>query len=169
MADPMIQTVLIVCLSFVLRAALNRGSTCAVLATEELVLRRRPSRFIALFEAALWGVLCLAAMRVEMLFRPGWLSWSLVISGSVLFALGAVLNGACAFGIAGRVGSVQSEYLLSDIGIYLGLVTADLPVRDHALTVVDQSAAFPWPVAAALLFGLTLLRYGLCGNGRGRF
>lgn len=163
----MIQMLLIVGLSFLLGAALNRGSTCAVLATEDLLLNRRPARFLSFFEAALWGVLCLVAMEAEIILRPDWMGWGFVLGGSALFGLGAVVNGACAFGVVGRIGSGQVEYLLTGIGIFVGMVGVRAAIPDHAMTTVDQSAALSWPIAATLLGALILVRY-LIANQRPR-
>lgn len=155
----MYPTLLIFGLSFLLGAALNRGSTCAVLATEELLLKRRPARFLSFFEAALWGVLCVALIGTETVLRPDWMSWAFVLGGSALFGLGAVLNGACAFGIVGRIGSGQVEYLLTGVGIFVGMAGARLVIPGHAMTAIDQSAALSLPLAASLLIALLIARY----------
>jgi uncharacterized membrane protein YedE/YeeE len=153
------QLLLIASLSFLLGAALNRGSTCAVLATEELMLKRRPARFISFFEAALWGMLCLVFIGAEVILRPDWMGWSLVLAGSALFGLGATINGACVFGVVGRIGSGQIEYLLTGLGTFVGIACARFITDGHPMTTIDQSPILTWPIATALLIALILLRY----------
>lgn len=152
-------TLLIALLAFFLGAALNRGSTCAVLATEQLLLKRRPARFLALFECALWAVLCLAALGCEYVLRPEWMSWALLVAGSALFGLGAVVNGACAFGVVGRIGSGQVEYLLTGVGLFAGLKLTGMLIGSHSMMPVEQAAALPWQAALAVLIALAVVRY----------
>ncbi|MBW3245465.1 YeeE/YedE family protein [Epibacterium sp. DP7N7-1] len=158
------QVLLIIGLSFLLGAALNRGSTCAVLATEELLTRRRPARFLSFFEAALWGVLYLTLVGAGATVRPDWMGWGFVLGGGALFGLGAAVNGACAFGVVGRIGSGQIEYLLTAVGIFVGIVGTRFAIPDHDMTTVDQSAALSWPLAAGLLITLLLVRYMIAGQ-----
>jgi uncharacterized membrane protein YedE/YeeE len=157
----MTQLALVLLLSFLLGMALNRGSTCAVLATEELLLKRRPARFLSFFEAALWGVLCLAVMGVETVLRPDWMGWGLVIGGSALFGLGAALNGACAFGVVGRIGSGQVEYLLTGAGLFAASYCLQLVFGDQAMTQSGRAPALPWAAAIVLLAALAALRHAL--------
>jgi hypothetical protein len=50
-------------LGFVLGFALNHGSICTVIATRELVSEKRPARFIALVECAVWAALVYAILE----------------------------------------------------------------------------------------------------------
>ena len=157
----MSQALIIIGLSFLLGAAMNRGSICAVAATEELIMKRHPARFLSFFEAALWGVLCLALIGADVVLRPDWMSWHFVLVGSMLFGLGAVVNGACAFGVVGRIGSGQVEYLLTGVGILVGIVCARAAIPGHDMTLVGRSTALSWPAAASILIALILARYML--------
>ena len=52
-------------LGFVLGFALNHGSICTVIATRELVSEKRPARFIALVECAVWAALVYAILETS--------------------------------------------------------------------------------------------------------
>ncbi len=62
---------LIAALGFVLGFAMNRGSICTVIATRELVLERRPARFIALVECAAWAALAYAILETAPMMPEG--------------------------------------------------------------------------------------------------
>ncbi|APO79744.1 hypothetical protein AM571_PC02014 (plasmid) [Rhizobium etli 8C-3] len=52
--------------------AMNRGLICTVIATRELVSERRPARFIALIECAVWAALVYAILETEPMMQEGW-------------------------------------------------------------------------------------------------
>ena len=63
---------LIGALGFVLGFAMNRGSICTVIATTELVSEKRPARFIALVECAVWAALVYAILEMSPTMQQGW-------------------------------------------------------------------------------------------------
>ncbi|MDQ4419262.1 YeeE/YedE thiosulfate transporter family protein [Sphingobium sp. DEHP117] len=139
--------------------AINRGATCMVSAVDEVVRKRRFTRFVALGEAALWvaGGIALGSMvglMPETAPHPG-LSAQTVVGGALL-GLGAYVNKACVFGSVARFGSGEWHYALTPLGFLAGCVVA-LPwlgnagVRPSALHYPN----FPLAVGIALtLFAL---------------
>jgi hypothetical protein len=110
---------LIALLSFALGFALNRGSICTVIATADLVARRRPARSIALLESALWAGLVYALLNVSPFMPEGWLPLGYLVVGTVLFAVGSYVNGACVFGSIGHFGNGDVEFALVFVGIFI--------------------------------------------------
>lgn len=126
-------TGLIAILSFALRFALNRGSICTVIATADLVARKRPARSIALLESALWASLVYALLNISPFMSEGWRPAGYLVVGTVLFALGSYVNGACVFGSVGHFGNGDIEFALVFVGIlivtYIEPVTKLLPAQ----------------------------------------
>lgn len=110
---------LIAILSFALGFALNRGSICTVIATADLVARRRPARSIALLESALWAGLVYALLDTSPFMPEGWLPLGYLVAGTVLFAVGSYVNGACVFGSVGHFGNGDIEFALVFVGIFI--------------------------------------------------
>ena len=126
-------TGLIAILSFALGFALNRGSICTVIATADLVARKRPARSIALLESALWASLVYALLNISPFMSEGWRPVGYLAAGTVLFALGSYVNGACVFGSVGHFGNGEIEFALVFVGIfivtYIEPLTKLLPVQ----------------------------------------
>lgn len=151
-------------LAAVVGFSLQRGGICAVLAVDEVIHRRGGARFVAFIECGGWvlGVLLVAdAFGLAPLSAwQGFPLTGLALLGGVLFGLGAVLNGACAFGTVGHIGRGETAYLLVIPGFLAGawLTTRFLPVPtpaplDAAPVVADQ----PWHTASAVIvFGFVL-------------
>jgi hypothetical protein len=59
-------------LGFVLGFALNHKSICTIIATRELVLEKRPARFIALVECAVWATILYAIRGISPAMPQGW-------------------------------------------------------------------------------------------------
>jgi hypothetical protein len=95
-------------LGFVLGFALNHGSICTVIATRELVSEKRPARFIALVECAVWAALVYAILEASPTMRRGWSPIGYLVPAAVLFGIGAYVNGACVFGSVGHFGNGAS-------------------------------------------------------------
>src|SRR6476659_3371341 len=117
--------------------ATQRGSVCAVRATNELVLERKASRYVGFFFCAACGLLVMA--MAEMLGRPVFvhyagLSVSLAaVVGGAIVGLGAYINGRCAFGTVAELGSGRLSRLATLLGFIAGTVLGD---RAH-MGVVD--------------------------------
>lgn len=129
-------TGLIAILSFALGFALNRGSICTVIATADLVVRRRPARSIALLESALWASLVYALLNISPFMSEGWLPLGYLVVGTALFAIGSYVNGACVFGSVGHFGNGEIDFALVFVGIFIvthiepltSLLPAQLPL-----------------------------------------
>lgn len=112
-------TGLIGILGFALGFALNRGSICTVIATADLVARRRPARSVALLESALWAALVYALLNISPFMPEGWLPVGYLVAGTVLFAVGSYVNGACVFGSVGHFGNGDIEFASVFVGIFI--------------------------------------------------
>ncbi len=116
----MSEILLVAVLAFVLGVAIQRGTTCAVLAVEELMRDRRADRFLGFFECGLW-----AAVALRLLGGAdggsAWSGWGMLLVGTALFGVGAAINGACAFGTVARLGNGRFEYLLTAIGAFAAI------------------------------------------------
>lgn len=158
---------LLMALAFVLGFALHKGSICAVVATRELLFERRPDRFIGFLECALWATIALIALHAYPMEMPTWSNWSLLAPGAFLFSVGAFVNGACAFGMVGRIGNGEFEYLLGFVGIYFGVSLAEFFAIAARASPSTISEPFASPVLVAfLLCGMIVVRY-LAGHHRG--
>jgi uncharacterized membrane protein YedE/YeeE len=109
----------------------QRGSTCTFAVLEEVVLKRRFKRLIALFEASFWvgaGFVLLNAAGLLDTIPVNYAAGTGTIAGGVLFGIGAFVNKACIFGTVARLGSGELSYLATPLGFYLGsLATAYFP------------------------------------------
>jgi Sulphur transport len=105
--------------------AIHHGSTCTVAAVKELMHTRRPTRLLAMAEAALWvcgGLLIARQLGVTMTLPHGHALTAWTIAGAVLLGLGAVLNGACVVGTIARLGRGQWVYAATPIGFFAGCI-----------------------------------------------
>ena len=105
-------------LGFVLGFALNNGSICTVIATRELVLEKRPARFIAIVECAVWAAIVYAILETSPTMQLGWSPFGYVVPAAILFGIGLHVNGACVFGSVGHFGNGDSEFLFTFLGIF---------------------------------------------------
>lgn len=105
--------------------AIQRGGTCTVAAVNELLRTRRPTRLLAMAEAALWvcgGLLIARQLGVTPTLPRGHAITAWTIVGAVLLGLGAVLNGACVVGTIARLGRGQWAYAATPIGFLAGCI-----------------------------------------------
>lgn len=144
-------------LAFLMGAAVQRGTTCAVLAVEEALFHRRFDRFIGFLECGFWAALAIIALGGGM--GQSYAGWLLLVPGAALFGVGAVLNDACAFGTIGRIGSGRPDFLLTGAGAWAGMALmlplAGAPGAGVAVEPVGLIAAL------CLLGGLMALRISL--------
>ena len=105
-------------LGFVLGFALNHGSICTVIATRELVSEKRPARFIALVECAVWAALVYATLETSPMMQQGWSPPGYLVPAAILFGLGTYVNGACVFGAVGHFGNGEIDFGFAFLGIF---------------------------------------------------
>ena len=105
-------------LGFVLGFALNQGSICTVIATRELVSEKRPARFIALVECAVWAALVYATLETAPMMQQGWSPPGYLVPAAILFGLGTYVNGACVFGAVGHFGNGEIDFGFAFLGIF---------------------------------------------------
>lgn len=113
-------------LGFVLGFAMNRGSICTVIATRQLVSERRPARFIALIECAVWAALVYAILETAPVMQEGWSPLGYLVPAAILLGLGTYVNGACVFGSVGHIGNGELGFAFTFLGIYAVLYVESL-------------------------------------------
>lgn len=109
--------------------AAQRGSICAVAAVRDLVIDRRWRRYVAFLECSAWSLLVLSLARVFGVtpssspqdYPPGLSS----VIGGALFGAGALVNGACTFGSAARLGRGEVVFAAMPLGFVLGVMAAN--------------------------------------------
>ena len=135
--------------------ATQRGGICAVLAVDELIRRRSAARFTAFFACGAW-VLAVLLLADAFGLAPlsVWQGFPLTaptLAGGALFGLGAVVNGACAFGTVGHIGRGESGYLLVIPGFLAGAWLTSQTVPGLSPVPLDTASILvdpPWHVAA---------------------
>lgn len=127
--------------------AAQRGSICAVVAVRDLVVNRRWRRYVAFFECSAWSLLALSLARAFGV-TPGSMPQEYAAGlaaafGGALFGAGAVVNGACTFGSAARLGRGEFAYAGMPAGFLLGVIAADRlagpPAGSPALSDITTS------------------------------
>lgn len=157
----MVTLSIVAALAFVLGVAIQRGTTCAVLAVEEIIRHRRADRFLGFFECGMWASLTLFVTSHA---GSGWHagpSVPLILAGAIVFGCGAAINGACAFGTIGRLGNGRLEYLLTGFMAWASLKTLaslDLSLPHEDARPGDTGMLSPL-VVVMLLTGLVTLRW----------
>ena len=142
---------LLALLGFVLGFALNHGSICTVIATRELVSEKRPARFIALVECAVWAALVYAILGASPTLQQGWSPLGYLLPAAIVFGIGSYVNGACVFGSVGHFGNGDIDFGFAFLGIFAVSYVASL-----FDLLPDRS-----PISAFLPAGLLLLAIAL--------
>jgi hypothetical protein len=117
---------LLAVLGFVLGFAINLGSICTLIATTELVSEKRPARFIALIECAVWAALVYAILETSPTMQQGWSPLGYLIPAAILFGIGTYVNGACVFGAVGHFGNGDISFGFTFLGIFAVLYIESL-------------------------------------------
>jgi uncharacterized protein len=140
-----------------------------VIATADLVARRRPARSIALLESALWAALVYALLNISPFMPEGWLPVGYLVAGTVLFAVGSYVNGACVFGSVGHFGNGDIEFASVFVGIFI--VTYIEPLTRLLPAQPPLSMSLPGGVLpfVAILAMLVLARLVVTRRGDNNF
>jgi hypothetical protein len=139
-------------LGFVLGYALNHGSICTVIATRELVSEKRPARFIALVECAVWAALVYAILKAPPTMQQGWSPLGYLVPAALLFGLGTYVNGACVFGSVGHFGNGEIDFGFAFLGIF-----AVVYIESLFGLLPDQPPISASPPLGPVLLALALL------------
>jgi len=160
---------LLLSLAFSLGFALNRSSTCAVIAMTELLQERKPARFVAFFECTLWGALIYAAWQMASGPQAHWSALGYAATGGVLFGIGAFVNGACAFGSVGHLGNGDTQFGFTFLGMYAVSTVASFANLLPTVMTSSMSLQMAAPVTLLLLVGFALLRFVIQRNNAAAF
>jgi len=160
---------LLAVLGFALGFAINHGSICTVIATRELVSEKRPARFIALVECAVWAALVYAILETPPTMQRGWSPLVYLVPAAILFGVGTYVNGACVFGSVGHFGNGEIEFILPFLGI--AAVFSIGPLSGLALDRPSISAPLPLgPVLLTIaLLAILALRLGVSFRSESNF
>lgn len=135
--------------------AAEKGSICAVSAVRDL-FDRRPARYLAFLECALWSLAVIAVARAVGMtpsampndFPPGLGA----LAGGALFGLGAAINGGCTFGSAVRLGRGNLAFAAMPAGFLAGVAMLSHAVAAPAPLAAAREAAPAVVVAMLALF-----------------
>lgn len=143
---------LLLCL--VAGVAINSGNVCVVRAANELATgkpRLVVSSFVTVTFATLVVFIESSFGLLRHLVPLSWPVWTTLL-GAVIFACGALLNGACAVGTLGRLASGDVGYvatLVSGITVTALLIAGTKPIHHERLTPLVGEAL--WLVAIVTL------------------
>jgi toxin CptA len=145
-------------LAFVAGFALQRGGICIVIAVREAIEQGRWRRFLSFLECSAWamaGLLIVNAMGWMALGAwPQQASIQMALLGGAVFGAGALVNGACAFGSAGRFAAGELSFLAFIPGFVAGAALATVTGGAVAMRPEPQALA-PNAVVAGLALALT--------------
>lgn len=121
---------IILTISFALAALLgfatHRASLCSVKAMEEVLTTRRAFMLWSFGKTILWTMavtaLLLWALPETRATLTGWKVSVFGLAGGLIFGMGAVINGGCAFSTLTRLGDGRLSMLLSLLGFGLGVL-----------------------------------------------
>jgi uncharacterized membrane protein YedE/YeeE len=136
-------TALLAVLGFLLGFAINHGSICTVIATTELVSEKRPARFIALVECAVWAALVYAILEMSPTMQQGWSPLGYLVPAAMLFGIGTYVNGACVFGSVGHFGNGDIDFGFTFLGIFAVFYIA-LSVWPASASAADKCFPAAW-------------------------
>ena len=154
--------------------AIQRGATCTVAAVDELIMKRRPARLIAMLEASLWvaGGLALASVAGLSAAVPAaypvtpWL-----FAGAALLGFGAAVNRACVFGAVARFGAGDWNYAATPLGYFAGCVSVQplfsAPAAQVVSSVSPVLAAAGWVALAFAVYAASRVLPPLLRSARG--
>ena len=154
--------------AFAMGVAIQRGSTCTVAALQEVANTGRPTKLLAMLEAAAWVAVGLMVARAAGALPPMPTAFALhagAWAGAALLGLGALLNNACVIGTVARVGSGEWVYLSTPLGFYAGCVGAqawlNLPTPAATATPAPLLQAPAWLAGVLVLAASARLAWAM--------
>lgn len=140
--------------------ATQRGTICAVQAVRDVFERGAWFRFASFLECAAWAALILMLGAMLGLRLAGdVLAYELGLTcmlGGALFGLGALANGACAFGSVARLAGGDLSYLVMPPAFLLGAMLCGDQWQPAPLTAAMSPV---WPAALATLAAIALTSF----------
>jgi uncharacterized membrane protein YedE/YeeE len=113
-------------LAAVIGFAVHRASLCNVKAVAELLTSKRAHMLGSFLKTMLWVIA--VTFVIEFFFHPVsarplqvWGFSALALVGGFVFGVGAAVNGGCALGTLGRLGSGELRMLFTLLGLVAGL------------------------------------------------
>lgn len=149
-------------LAALLGFAAHRSSLCTVKAVEEILTTRRALMLWSFAKTSLW-TMAVTALLLWLLPETrahfaGWNASLHGLAGGVIFGMGAVINGGCAFSTLTRLGDGRLAMLLTLAGFGLGaavhnmlLAQLQVPAASPGDALLAQAALWPLVLCAALL------------------
>ncbi len=142
-------------LSFAMGFAIRRGTVCVVVAAQDLVVRRRPDKFIGFATAACWSGLLLVplAWSAPAIFHlsPGYDQLIQALLFGCLYGIGAWANQACGFGTLAHLTGGRLGYLLTLAGWVIGASFISKVYRPQQIPEPSLLATSPLAAIAAWL------------------
>lgn len=140
--------------------AAQRGNICVVAAANELVHLRRAHRFVGFLLCAALALVMIAAGEAlgfgVIADRPGFDGWLLPAIGGTIFAVGALINGKCAFGTVARLGTGDASKLGTIAGFLGGAAAATVARPLAAMGRPTLSMLAPMHPDSRLVLALAL-------------
>ncbi|GAA4048417.1 hypothetical protein GCM10022213_20200 [Parerythrobacter jejuensis] len=150
---------LVMAMAFIMGFAIRRGSICLVEASMLLVVKRRSLRLrafaIALGAAGLVIIPLAWLIPGTVMLYPTWGVTGQLVAAAALFALGARINGGCAFGTLSRLSVGNLSYGATLVGAVGGATLIDPASEPSAAT--SQLGTPGWPGIAAIVLFLVLI------------
>ena len=122
----MVVGIFAVLLAAVIGFAVHRASLCNVKAVAELLTSKRAHMLGSFFKTMLWVIA--VTFVIQFFFHPVsagplqfWGFSPLALIGGFVFGVGAAVNGGCALGTLGRLGSGELRMLFTLLGLVAGL------------------------------------------------
>jgi hypothetical protein len=168
-ADGWVGIALLALLGFVLGFALNHGSICTVIATRELIAEKRPARFIALLECAMWAGLVYATLGVAPTMLQGWSPLLYLVPAALLFGVGIYVNGSCVFGSVGHFGNGEIDFGFTFLGIAAVISLETLFGLARLQPPADASVPLGPAILGILLLIVVTARFGVSRRSESGF
>jgi len=166
-----IDVLLLLC-AFGMGFLVPRGTTCAVAAVGEVMMRRKAWRFGGFAMASVTGIVVLLplswAEALPLHFAPTMQLSLLIALGGFVFGIGAAINGACVFGTLTKIVSGDLSYLFVVLGLWLGALFVGI-TKLHVSPQISAPSTlgqFSWPTLVVWLCAVLVLLFGFMAFAR---